>query len=150
VIAVTHFLMRVARHGPLVPARLWWCDSEPGVPENRLDRGRLSLYPRADIAGVEADPDILLDRLGFRRRGDSGSLPSEVLPALADPKRLAPRPLGHWAYTKPISEAEYRWRFDALRRTEERNPDDPRLKTRRRLAAADVEVPDFSREEALL
>jgi hypothetical protein len=145
-----HFLMRVARYGPIVPARLWWCDSEPGVPENKLDRGRLSLYPRADIGGVETDPDILLDRLGFRRRGDSGSLPYEVLPALADPKRLTPRPLGHWAYTKPISEAEYRWRFDALRRVEALRPDDPLLKTRRRLAAADVEVPDFSREEALL
>jgi len=145
-----HFLLRVTRYGPLVPARLWWCNSEPGVPENRLDRGRLSLYPVVDIAGQEADPEILLDRLGFRRRGDSGSLPYEVLAALAHPAELAPRPLGHWAYTKPISEAEYRWRFDALRRLEERNPDDPRLKTRRRLAAADVEVPDFSREEALL
>jgi hypothetical protein len=145
-----HFLLRVTRYGPLVPARLWWCDHDPADPGNTLDRGRLSLYPRADIAGVETDPDILLDRLGFRRRGDSGSLPSEVLPALADPKRLTPRPLGHWAYTKPIGPEEYRWRFDALRRTEERNPNDPVLRTRQRLTGEDVEVPDFSREEALL
>jgi len=145
-----YFLMRVTRYGPLVPARLFWCDHGPDdPPENRLDRGRLSLYPRADIAGVEADPDILLDRLGFRRRGDSGSLPSEVLPALANPKRLTPRPLEHWAYTKPISEAEYRWRFDALRRVEALRPDDPLLKTRRRLAAADVEVPSFARENEI-
>ena len=145
-----YFLLRVTRYGPLVPARLWWCDSEPGVPDNKLDRGRLSLYPRADIAGVESDPDLLLDRLGFRRRGDTGSLPCEVIPALADPRRLSPRPLVHWAYTKPISEAEYRWRFDALRRVEALRPDDPLLKTRRRLAAADVEVPEFSREEEAL
>lgn len=145
-----HFLMRVTRYGPLVPARLHWCDSEPGVPENKLDRGRLSLYPRADIGGVEADPDILFDRLGFRRRGDSGSLPYEVLPALSDPKRLAPRPLGHWAYTKPISPEEYRWRFEALRRVEALRPDDPVLRTRRRLTGEDVEVPNFGREEAML
>jgi hypothetical protein len=146
-----YFLLRVTRYGPLVPARLFWCDHAPDdPPDNRLDRGRLSIFPRCDIAGMETDPDILLDRLGFRRRGDTGSLPHEVLPALVDPKRLTPRPLGHWAYTKPISEAEYRWRLDALRRAEERNPNDPSLKTRRRLAAADVEVPDFRREEALL
>jgi len=145
-----HFVLRVTRYGPLVPARLRWLDHEPGVPENRLDRGRLSLYPAVDIAAQEVDPDILLDRLGFRRRGDAGSLPHEVLAALARPARLAPRPLGHWAYAAAISEAEYVWRFQALRQIEERRPDDPRLKTRRRLAAADVEVPDFSREEALL
>jgi hypothetical protein len=111
---------------------LWWCDSEPGVPDNKLDRGRLSLYPRADIAGVEVEPELLGDRLC----------------SLTDPRPA--NPITHWRYAKPISAEEYRWRFDALRRLEERNPDDPRLKTRRRLAAADVEAPDFSREEALL
>jgi len=127
-----YFLMRVARHGPLVPARLWWCDHEPGVPENRLDRGRLSLYPRADIAGVEVEPELLADRLY----------------SLTDPRPA--NPITHWRYAKPISAEEYRWRFDALRRVEALRPDDPLLKTRRRLAAADVPMPDFTREEELL
>jgi len=127
-----HFLLRVTRYGPLVPARLWWCDSEPGVPDNKLDRGRLSLYPRADIAGIEVEPDLLGDRLC----------------SLTDPRPA--NPITHWRYAKPISAEEYRWRFDALRRVEALRPDDPLLQTRRRLAAADVEVPDFSREEEAL
>jgi len=127
-----HFLMRVARHGPLVPARLWWCDHGPAdPPDNKLDRGRLSLYPRADIAGVEVEPEQLADRLF----------------SLTDPRPA--HPPTHWRFAKAISVEEYRWRFDALRRVEELRPDDPLLKTRRRLAAADVDVPDFSREEAL-
>ena len=129
---VRYFLLRVTRYGPLVPARLWWCDSEPGVPDNKLDRGRLSLYPRADIGGLEVEPELLADRLF----------------SMTDPRPA--HPPTHWRFAKAITAEEYRWRFDALRRVEELRPDDPRLKTRRRLAAADVEVPDFSREEALL
>jgi hypothetical protein len=124
--------MRVARHGPLVPARLWWCDHDPADPANKLDRGRLSLYPRADIGGLEVPPEQLADRLF----------------SMTDPTPA--HPPTHWRYAAPISAEEYRYRFDALRRVEELRPDDPLLKTRRRLAAADVEVPDFSREEELL
>lgn len=128
-----HFLLRVTRYGPLVPGRLWWCDHGPDdPPDNRLDRGRLSLYPRADIGGVEVEPEQLADRLF----------------SLTDPRPA--HPPSQWRYAKPISAEEYRYRFDALRRVEELRPDDPLLRARRRLAAADVEVPDFSREEALL
>jgi hypothetical protein len=128
-----HFLLRVTRYGPLVPARLFWCDHGPDdPPDNKLDRGRLSLYPRADIAGTEVPPEQLADRLF----------------SLTDPRPA--HPPTHWRFAKAISAEEYRWRFDALRWVEELRPDDPLLKTRRRLDAADVDVPDFSREEALL
>ena len=127
-----HFVMRVARYGPLVPARLWFCDSEPGVPENKLDRGRLSLYPRADIGGVEVDPEQLADRLY----------------SMTDPTPA--HPPSHWRFAKAISEAEYRWRLDSLRWLEQTRPDDPQLKPRRRLAASDLPLPDFDRENALL
>jgi len=127
-----HFVLRAVRHGPLLPARLWWCDSEPGVPENKLDRGRLSLYPRADVGGLEVPPEQLADRLF----------------SMTDPTPA--HPPTHWRFARAISEAEYRWRLDSLRWAEQNQPDDPVLRPRRRLAAADVEVPDFSREEALL
>lgn len=127
-----HFVLRVTRYGPLMPARLWWCDHEPGVPENRLDRGRLSLYPRADIAGVEVPPEELADRLF----------------SMSDPRPA--HPPSQWRYAKPISLEEYRWRFDSMRWTEQHRPDDPVLKPRRRLAAADLPPPDFSRERELL
>jgi hypothetical protein len=127
-----HFVMRVTRYGPLVPARLWWCDHDPADPANKLDRGRLSLYPRADIAGVEVEPEHLADRLY----------------SMTDPTPA--HPPSHWRYAKPISEAEYRFRFDSLRWIEQTRPDDPLLKPRRRLAAADLPLPDFDRENALL
>lgn len=128
-----YYVLRLARFGPLLPARLYWCDHGPDdPPENKLDRGRLSLYPRADIGGVEVEPEQLADRLF----------------SMTDPRPA--HPPTHWRFAKAISAEEYRWRFDALRRVEELRPDDPLLRTRRRLAAADVEVPDFSREEALL
>jgi len=128
-----HFVLRAVRHGPLLPARLWFCDHGPDdPPENRLDRGRLSLYPRADIAGLEVDPERLADRLW----------------SLTDPRPA--QPPSHWRYAKQISEAEYRWRLDSLRWAEQHRPDDPGLRPRRPVAAADVAVPDFTREEALL
>jgi hypothetical protein len=127
-----HFVLRVRRYGPLVPARIWWCDSEPDVPENKLDRGRLSLYPRADIAGVEVPPEQMADRLY----------------SMTDPTPA--HPPTHWRYAKPIGAEEYRWRLDSLRWAEANRPDDPVLKPRQRVAAADVAVPDFERENALL
>jgi hypothetical protein len=127
-----HFVLRVTRYGPLVPARLWFCDSEPGVPENKLDRGRLSLYPRADIGGVEVPPELLADRLY----------------SMTDPTPA--HPPTHWRFAKPISAEEYRWRLDSLRWAEQHRPDDPGLRPRRKLAAADLPLPDFDRENALL
>jgi hypothetical protein len=127
-----YFVMRVVRGGPLVPARLWFCDSEPGVPENKLDRGRLSLYPRADIGGVEVEPEQLADRLF----------------SLTDPRPA--HPPTHWRYAASCSEAEYRWRLDSMRWAEQHQHDHPVLQPRKRLAAADLPVPDFEREEALL
>jgi hypothetical protein len=128
-----YFLLRAVRHGPLLPARLYWCDHGPDdPPENRLDRGRLSLYPRADIGGVEVEPEQLADRLF----------------SMTDPRPA--HPPSHWRFAKAISAEEYRWLLDTLRRTEECRPDDPLLRPGRRLAAADVDLPDFSREEATL
>jgi hypothetical protein len=127
-----HFVLRVTRFGPLVCARLWWCDSEPGVPENKLDRGRLSLYPRADIAGLEVPPEQLADRLF----------------SMTDPRPA--HPPTHWRYAKPCTEQEYRWRLDSLRWAEQHQPDHPVLRPRKRIAAADLPVPDFDRENALL
>jgi hypothetical protein len=127
-----HYILRLVRGGPLLPARIWFCDHDPADPDNKLDRGRLSLYPRADIAGVEVEPEQLADRLY----------------SMTDPTPA--HPPTHWRYAAPCSEAEYRWRLDSLRWAEQHRPDHPVLQPRRRLAAADVEVPDFSREEALL
>jgi len=127
-----HFVLRVTRYGPLMPARLWWCDHDPADSENKLDRGRLSLYPRADIGGLEVDPERLADRLW----------------SLTDPRPA--QPPSHWRYAKAVSEGEYKWRLDSLRWLESNQPDHPVLRPRQRVAAADIEVPDFSRERELL
>lgn len=145
-----HFILRARRDGPLVPARLHWCDTEPDEPDNRLDRGRLSPYPRADIAGVEVPPEQLLDRLGvWRRRGDIAALPHEVLAALDDPSQLTPRPVGHWAYAQKIDEAEYRYQVDRLRWASAHRPDEPGLHPRRPIDPRQMPLPSFERENAL-
>lgn len=146
--APRHFIMRLTREGPLVPARLQWLDHEPGAPDNELDRGRLSPFPYVDIAGAETDPDVLLDRLGFRRRGDAGSLPHEVLAAFAN-AALVPRPVGHWAYAQPVSEDEYDFQFRRMRWAENNRPNDPVLKPQRKVDPAQLPLPNFDRENAL-
>lgn len=145
-----HFLMRARRDGPLVPARLWLCDFEPGEPDNKLDRGRLCPYPRADVAGIEVPPEQVLDRLGvWRRRGDWTMLPHEVVAALADPGQQTPRPVGHWAYAAPISAEAYARRVRELQVASARQPLHPGLRPRERVEPKQLAVPNFDRENAL-
>jgi hypothetical protein len=47
------FKLRLVRRGPWLPARIWWCDHEPGEPDNLLDTGPILV---AEIAGQAADP----------------------------------------------------------------------------------------------
>jgi hypothetical protein len=126
-----HFMLRVRRDGPLVCARIWLDDAEPDAPDNKLDRGRLSVYPRAVIAGEEVDPDILQrDRL---------MSPTDWHPAYAP---------GHWKYAQTISAAEYR--FQAARRewAVKHRPDDPTTKAREPIKPAQLPLPSFERENA--
>lgn len=146
-----HFMLRAVRGGPLVPARLWLSDYEPEVPENKLDRGRLSPYPRADIAGVEVPPEQLLDRLGiWPRRGDGTLLPHEAIAALADPTQQTPRPIGHWAYAEPITKAEYDYQLLRLRWAQQHRPDDPALTPRQKIDSKQLPLPNFDREHQTL
>jgi hypothetical protein len=113
-----YFVLRLVRDGPLLPARLLWLDHEPGVPDNKLDRGRASLYPAADIGGEEVPPEDVTDRFHW--------------------------PATHWKFAKPISESEYRARFDQMRRAEAHQLPDPVLRPRRRVDPRQVDLPEFS------
>lgn len=126
-----YYLLRVKRDGPLVPARLQWLDHEPGVPENKLDRGRFSVYPAADIAGAEVDPELLFDRLFSH---------DDPRPGIA---------ATHWKYPEPISEAMYRWHFERMRWAERNRPDDPVLRPRQRVDPGQIEI-NFDREHAAI
>lgn len=120
-----HFLLRLRRRGPLVPARLHWIDHAPGDPQdNKLDRGRLSIVVCADIAGAEVPPEELLERLHIRP--------------------------GHWKYPEPISHAEYRYQLARLQWAAQHRLDDPALRPRRAVDPAQVALPDFSREKAMV
>jgi len=113
-----HYTLRLHRFGALVPARLVWLDHEPGQPDNRLDRGRLSRFPQVDIAGEIVDPEILEERL------------------------MAPR--RHWKWPEPVTEAEYRYRLDHLRWVERNQPDHPTLRPRRRVNYLTAPLPKFA------
>jgi hypothetical protein len=119
-----HFLLRVVRGGPLVPARLRWLDHAPDDPDdNKLDRGRLSIVCCADVAGAEVPPEQLTERL---YRGP-----------------------GHWKYAEPITESEYRYQLQRLHWAARHRPQDPGLRPRRAVDPAQAPLPDFSRENAL-
>jgi hypothetical protein len=47
------WMVRLSSQGAEVPACCFWCDYEPGEPENKLDR---KPYLVAAIAGTEVDP----------------------------------------------------------------------------------------------
>jgi hypothetical protein len=118
-----HFVLRVTRYGPLVPARLQWIDYEPGEPDNHRDRWP-SVIPFVDIAGEVVPPEELTERF------------------------MAP--VGHWKYAQPISEADYRFLFDHLRWLETVRPNDPVLQPRRRVDPQRMQLPSFEREREFL
>lgn len=122
-IAPRHFLCRMVRGGPLVPARLRYIDHEPGVPENKREDSRWPvLILCADVGGTEIEPEWLEERLWA--------------------------PVGHWKYCQPITEAEYRYQLARLRWAERHATADPTLKPRRRVDPSSVPLPSFERENA--
>jgi hypothetical protein len=119
-----HFLMREVRFGPLVPARLYWLDHEPGEPSNKREGSRWPVYIAcADVAGVEVEPERITDRMH--------------------------RPASHWGALQPIAEADYRYQLARLRWAEGSAPDDPTLRSRRKVDPASVKLPTFEREQSL-
>lgn len=120
----SHFLMRVTRLGPLVPAKLWLDDAEPGEPSNKLDRGRLSIYPRAEIAGKEVPPEEVSDRLHWHE--------------------------GHWKWCQPITADEYRYQVSRLTWAARHRPGDPTLAPRKPVDTAQMALPNFAQERETL
>jgi hypothetical protein len=49
-----HYLIRLVKKGPLVAARIYWCDHEPGNEENKLDRWPIP-FLMGEIAGEAVD-----------------------------------------------------------------------------------------------
>src|SRR5262249_38545812 len=113
-----HYLLRLTRHGPLVAARRQWLDHEPGVPDNKLDRGNLSRFPQVDIAGEVVEPELLEERL------------------------WAPR--GHWKWVEPITRAEYEYRLQHLRWAERNDPESHELRPRRPIDLRTARIPKFA------
>ncbi len=126
-----YFMLRLRRDGPLVPGRLRWLDHEPGEPDNKLDRGRLSIFPFVDIAGAEVPPEELFERLYSATDGRSAIAPS------------------HWKYAAPVTEAEYRYQLSRLEWAKHHRPQDPTLRPRRAVDPAQIALPNFDRENAL-
>lgn len=126
--AAAYFVLRARRDGPLVPARIWLCDHDPADPENKLDRGRLSIYLRADIAGEEVDPQRFLEE----------RLCADWTPLQAP---------GHWRYAQSITEAEYRYLIARRDWAAKHRPADPAaMRPRQRIDTAQMALPSFERE----
>lgn len=119
-----HYLIRVTRHGPLVPARLQYIDHEPFEPENRLDRWPLP-FPFVDVAGEVVPPEELIERLWSSTDHRPGY------------------PSTHWKYAEPITQRQYDEAFRAMRRREANRT---HLPPRRRVDPGQIELPNFDRE----
>lgn len=118
-----YYLMRQVRYGPLVPARLYWIDHEPGEPSNKRESSRWPVYILcADVAGVEVEPEMLIERTWA--------------------------PMAHWKYPQAITEIEYRYQIARLRWAERASPSDPTLRPRRKVDPASVALPSFEKENA--
>jgi hypothetical protein len=144
-----HFLMRLRRDGPLVPARLRWLDHEPGEPDNKLDRGRLTPFPAVDIAGKDVAPEVLIERLILQPhwRGDRLKQPAVLLADMLA-QTGGSVPLTHWRYAQPISEAEYRHQLKLRGWAQTYRPSHPMLQPRQPVDPRQLPIPDFSRENA--
>jgi hypothetical protein len=121
-----YFMLRATRRGPLVPARIWLCDHDPADETNKLDRGRLSVYPRADIAGEEVDPERFIEeRLCSATDWSPAQSPS------------------HWRYAQPIDEAEYRFQIAHRAWAAQHRPEHPTVRPRQVVDAAQMPLPVF-------
>lgn len=127
---VSYFLLRVQRLGPIVPAKIYLCDHDPADETNKLDRGNLSVYPRAEIAGEEVDPDILQrDRL---------MSPTDWRPAYV---------VGHWKHAVPISASEFAYQAARIAWAKRHRPDDPTAHARKAIDPAQLPLPVFEMSE---
>jgi hypothetical protein len=52
------YSIRLGRGRALVAARIWWCNHEPGVPENTLDRWPIP-FLAGEILGEWCDPAMI-------------------------------------------------------------------------------------------
>ncbi len=93
-----HWLIRLRKMAPQIPARTYWCDHEPGNPENKRDRWPLR-FLAGEIAGDVADP---LDIFGARDR-----VPLKPRQPLKTP------------------EQEYSYRCARMRHAKKYEPEDP-------------------------
>lgn len=114
-----HYLLRLVRGGPLVPARIQWLAHEPGVPSNPRDRWP-ALLEQVDIAGEIRPPEELHERLHW--------------------------PAGHWKSTQIISKEEYEYRLNMLRWAETNLAEDPILRPHRQIKISEYRLPSFERE----
>jgi hypothetical protein len=103
-----YWLIQLGKNYPPIPARVWWCDHEPGNPENKLDRPPFLM---AEIAGEPADPLDVYAAVERRPR---------------DKRPMVPiRPL--------TIERTYAYLVADLRHAQRWRPDDPLAQPRRRV-----------------
>lgn len=110
-----YWLIKFNKRGASIPARTYWCDHEPGNPNNLLDRWPL-LFLAGEIAGEVADP---LTIFGAR-------------------ERVPIKPRGGLT-----QEQEYRYQVADLRHARLYRPNEPAVTPRRRVNLQTAPIPTF-------
>jgi hypothetical protein len=144
-----HWMVRCCRFCPEVPTRIWLCDHEPGLPENKVDQPYLQgqigldLVPPADVWAMlefveaPAEQQELFSRpLPLRVDVRAGLAMKPTTAPMAKWKRERARRI-----TPPEFEAGIVW----LRWAEKNAPSHPDFNYRRPIDPAAMPVPRFQR-----
>jgi hypothetical protein len=106
-----YWTIKLRKRGPPVPARTFWCDHEPGNPENKVDQPFLA----GEIAGDVVDP----------------------LDVFAAPVRDELKPRG----VLKTPEQEYAYRVADIRHARQWRKDEPIANPRRRVRLSRMPIP---------
>ena len=145
-----YWLVRCCRHCPVVAARIWLCDHEPGYPEHKIDRP----YLQGQIGLDLVDPHEIWAMLEFCEASPEEKRLMEA-PPLSSRERAGARgnrqpglvtaPMSLWKRhrARRISAADYERQIAWLKWAEKHRPQHPDFTYRKPVSPAAMAIPRF-------
>jgi hypothetical protein len=143
-----YWMVRLRRDGPEVPARLFWCDHEPGIPENKLDRWPMP-YLQGQIGTDLADPYEIWAMLEFveatpaEQRRMANPPPADRAPRSGRQQALQTAPMAKWRQERArrITEADWRYEIADLEHAQKWRPEEPKVRPKERIRLDQLPIP---------
>jgi hypothetical protein len=143
------WMVRCCRHCPEVAARIWLCDHEPGIPENKLDRP----FWQGQIGLDLTPPDDVWAMVWFceapreeqARLSKPLNLRVDVAAGRVARSETAPVALWKRERARRISQGEFGRQIAWLKWAERNAPRHPEFSYRTPVTVADAPIPRFGR-----